>query len=807
MTAQPPDIHDIPFTQVDRIRAVMAQSPPKTEESWVFRAMVQWVVIVGIIATDVAGAGAMNLFGVLPLSVVAVPLSVVGAIWSWQRRQYPNIAAKFLIAIGMVLMMLLFFRNLLSNLNDTRLVLAQLLIELQVLHSFDLPRRKDLGYSMVIGLILLGVAGTVSQSLAFAPWLLLFFLIALPMLMLDYRSRLGLPGWDDRLFGAILGARKGRSLRQSLAFFPFSWQQIAAFVGVILLLGLGIFAIMPRFPSYQLQPMPVGVPENLTEENQTFRENNSTVVNPGYARNNKTKNPNNPGQGGGGDDNTNSQAPGLTNQGGSPEQGRGQMDSTFYYGFNNVMNQNLRGSLKKKLVMRVRSQAPGFWRVMAFDTYTGQGWKLDKPEQLETLRRPGWTYRFSLFSPATSDSQRIIQSYTVVGDLPNIIPMLSVPSELYFPTQEVQVDTEGGFRSPIGLGEGLTYTVSSDVPRRNRTLLRQASTVYPKRLRQKYLAVPPAIGDRVRQKTEELLATAPQPLTSVYEKSLYLAQTLKQRYSINGDLPFFGDQQDLVTSFLFDNEGGYPDHFSTVLTVMLRSIGIPARLVVGFGPGQYNPFTGYYLVHNTDAYAMAEVYFPKFGWLAFDPIPGHEVLPPSFDEAGEYSVLATFWKWIAGWVPSPVSALIGFLWEKSMGWLLLQINRLWIWVSGSIFGALVGLVGAILCSFLVWLGWLKMQQWLYRRALAKLHPMDKLYRQLLQRLAERGQGKTPYQTPLEFADHVYDVHPPEVAEAIADICRAYAAWRYGHQEQNLAYLESQWGHLQQYWRRLTLSVS
>jgi len=52
---------------------------------------------------------------------------------------------------------------------------------------------------------------------------------------------------------------------------------------------------------------------------------------------------------------------------------------------------------------------------------------------------------------------------------------------------------------------------------------------------------------------------------------------------------------------------------------MLRSIGIPARLVAGFSPGEFNPFTGLYVVRNTDAYAMTEVYFPKYGW--FDPIP------------------------------------------------------------------------------------------------------------------------------------------------------------------------------------------
>jgi TgpA N-terminal domain len=73
-----------------------------------------------------------------------------------------------------------FFGRLFGELNDTRLALAELLIQLQVFHSFDMPRRKDLGYSIVIGLILLGVAATLSQTLAFAPVLLLFLALALP---------------------------------------------------------------------------------------------------------------------------------------------------------------------------------------------------------------------------------------------------------------------------------------------------------------------------------------------------------------------------------------------------------------------------------------------------------------------------------------------------------------------------------------------------------------------------------------------------------------------------------------------------
>jgi hypothetical protein len=169
---------------------IEAMPPPVVEDSLLLRILVQLLVIVGIVATDVAAEEAQNLW--------AVPVSIVGATWSWYRRRDRNVAAKFCIAIGMLVALFAFFSRLVGELNDTRLVLAQLLIQLQVLHSFDLPRRKDLGYSIVIGLILLSVAATLSQTLTFGPLLLVFLALALPTLVLDYRSRLGLSKVEDR---------------------------------------------------------------------------------------------------------------------------------------------------------------------------------------------------------------------------------------------------------------------------------------------------------------------------------------------------------------------------------------------------------------------------------------------------------------------------------------------------------------------------------------------------------------------------------------------------------------------------------
>ncbi|MFB2973301.1 transglutaminaseTgpA domain-containing protein [Aerosakkonema sp. BLCC-F183] len=753
-----------------KFRERLAAMPmPEVEESLWLRVLVQALVVVGIIATDVAA----ETFGTGDsLSIWAVPLSIVGATWSWYRRRKPNIPVKFGIAMGMLWALAVFLSNLRDSLNDTRFVLAQLLIQLQVLHSFDLPRRKDLGYSTAIGLILLGVAATLSQTMAFAPLLLVFFAIALPVLVLDYRSRLGL----DQL-------KINRERLKNFRNFPIKNGKVLVFYFFVILgIGLAIFAFMPRVPGYQIRTFPVSSPIE-------FKGNfdGRSIRNPGYANN------------------SNGQDDRGTGRGKNKEKGAGELDDTFYYGFNDTINQNLRGFLKPKVVMRVRSQAEGFWRVLAFDRYTGQGWEISRNNQAFLLERPSWTYRFYLpISPMRNRTQEVIQSYTIVSELPNLIPAMSYVREVYFPAEKIAIDPEGTIRGPA-LVEGVTYTVISEVPYRERSRLNQASTNYPKNIRKYYLEVPPAIKEKVRKLTEEILANQQQvakdkkPITTAYEKALYLAQYLKQNpnYKLEKLPPFLRDNEDLVEAFLFGYKnspagekitGGYPDHFTTVYTIMLRSIGIPARVVGGFAPGEFNPFTGLYVVKNTDAYLMTEVYFPKHGWFAFDPIPGHPLIPPSLEENQTFTAIEKFWKWVAGWLPSPVNNFLSTVFGGiiaaifgAIAWFFALFTQGWV-------GLFTGLLIAIVLGFLGWLAWNGWQYWRYQKWLKKLHPMESIYQEMLRWLGEKGLQKHPAWTPFEYAATSRQQYADERGEAIEEISQAYVSWRYGGESPNLGYL-------------------
>ncbi|MDA0865757.1 MAG: DUF4129 domain-containing transglutaminase family protein, partial [Cyanobacteria bacterium] len=468
----------------------------------------------------------------------------------------------------------------------------------------------------------------------------------------------------------------------------------------------------------------------------------------------------------------------------------------YYYGFSRRMNQNLRGNLTPKVLLRVRSQAPGFWRVMAFDRYTGKGWEVSRDDRIEILERSSFSYQTilpeSAFRPGLidtelADKREVIQTYTATTSLPNVLPALYQARRLYFPTRQAAIDAEGGLRSPLPLSPGLTYTVISQIPQRDRTRLGQASTDYSDTIRENYLQVPPEVAEKVRQTAMDLMAQSPAPLTNPYEKALFLAQSLKQNYALQPDLPFFDEEADMVEAFLYEYEGGYGDHFSTVLTVMLRSLGIPARLVVGFGPGEFNPFTGYYVVRNTDAYAMTEVFFPGYGWFAFDPIPTHEVLPPEPRQSQTFSVLRQFWHWLAGWLPSPVTGWLNDGFRAIANLLARLFQSLG---QGWQRGFLV-LLGSITAGFMGWLLWLGSRTWQQQRWLQQLPPMERLYQTLLTWLSQQGFPKTATQTPWEYAQSLGADPNFSQGSQVGTIIQAYMDWRYGSQPQNVDTLQQQ----------------
>src|SRR5262249_57566678 len=104
------------------------------------------------------------------------------------------------------------------------------------------------------------------------------------------------------------------------------------------------------------------------------------------------------------------------------------------------------------------------------------------------------------------------------------------------------------------------------------------------------------------------------------ERAKRLETHLIQGYSYTRD---FGGRstENPLEDFLFRYRSGHCEYFASSMVLLLRSQGIPARLVTGFLGGDYNPFEGYTIVRGSNAHAWVEAYLPGGGWQIFDPTP------------------------------------------------------------------------------------------------------------------------------------------------------------------------------------------
>lgn len=152
------------------------------------------------------------------------------------------------------------------------------------------------------------------------------------------------------------------------------------------------------------------------------------------------------------------------------------------------------------------------------------------------------------------------------------------------------------------------------------------------------LQLPQDLPVRVKQLAEDITS----PYDTPYEKAKALEQYLKTKFPYNNkpDLSK-GVSRDFVDRFLFEIKEGYCDYYSSAMVVMARSVGLPARWVKGYAPGeriqdQYSrefqdpqasvgSGPGNYTVRNSDAHSWAEVYFSGIGWLQFEPTAGFTV--------------------------------------------------------------------------------------------------------------------------------------------------------------------------------------
>ncbi len=195
---------------------------------------------------------------------------------------------------------------------------------------------------------------------------------------------------------------------------------------------------------------------------------------------------------------------------------------------------------------------------------------------------------------------------------------------------------------------GEAYEVTSLTSVATDDELRNASTGYPAWVTDRYLPLPDSVTDRTRELTRNVTAGAVTPFDQARAIEAYLRESIT--YDIAVGLPDEGI--DIVDYVLFENPRGYCEHYASAMTGMLRILGIPAKTVVGYYPGDWDDASQGYIYRQENAHAWTEAFFPGYGWIRFEPTASQPA--SAFDGATETATPAQDLT-----LPTPTPASIG----------------------------------------------------------------------------------------------------------------------------------------------------
>jgi protein-glutamine gamma-glutamyltransferase len=666
----------------------------RSESSIPFR-----VAVLGAVMTSATALAAEGVIALTTFVLVMVLFPV--AYWvSYVRRDKDNWHIKIALALAAVIGLIRFMGQLrgVGSLDEIRFPLADLFLIVQIIHSFDLPARKDLNFSLGSSLTLMAVAASVSQTLAYAIFLLLYFAFAATALAFAHRSEAS----EDAAGTMAVKTEGKRTKRTSLT-------DIARSIAISGLAGALLFMVIPQtsnLPAFAL-PFSLGSGFGLA--------GGGGLINPGFLN-------------------------GATSR----------SNAAAYYGFSERMDLRVRGDLPDDLVMRVRTSAPAMWKGTIFDRYDGDAWTKDTEAEPTLLSGDGRFFYPSQFR-SLGPRAEVVQTFYIETEMPNAIIAASQPDEVWF-NGPVSIDELGSLTTASTLTPGTVYSAISTrgaaTPGELRTVSRRTREVPD--LITRYLQLPGDLPARI----EELARRVTRDATNDYDRVKAIESYLKRNYRYSLDSPVPPAGQDAVDHFLFETDVGFCEQFASATAVMLRTLGIPARVVVGYTPGDRNPFTGYHEVKASDAHSWIEVWFPNVGWYEFDPT---FAIPPANPDLSETIPLAKAIEWIAGKVRDILPAGMG------------GITRAVLFVA----------LAAVIC----WGAWLARRRLRKKRSPLVLPPGEvagdgpivRAFGRLEVRLAMRGTGRKPSETAAETMSRVADLRAQAARAALA----ALEVERYG----------------------------
>ena len=337
------------------------------------------------------------------------------------------------------------------------------------------------------------------------------------------------------------------------------------------------------------------------------------------------------------------------------------------------------------------------------------------------------------------------------------------------------------------------YEADSDITRPSAAELRSAGTAYPQQIEERYLQLP-VLDPRVPRLAVQMAGSA----STDFDKAAAIEQYLRTHYGYTLQLPRT-PVNDPLANFLFERKQGHCEYFASSMAVMLRTLGIPSRVVNGFRSDEFNDLTGNYVVRAKDAHSWVEAFFPGYGWQTFDPTPaGSAGTPQGWGRVALYlDAAASFWReWIVSYDASHQyvlgqAALSGTrsLLDNALHWALRHYRDMLRWARHSHEriehspGRWAVLGGAAALLVLVLGNLRRIVRILYEKWV-RAHPerspeqaASVWYARMERSLAKRGVHKSATHTPHEF---VKRIGQEPLRTRVSQFTEAYESARFGN---------------------------
>lgn len=293
-----------------------------------------------------------------------------------------------------------------------------------------------------------------------------------------------------------------------------------------------------------------------------------------------------------------------------------QSDGFSYHGFENSFSldpqtpQQAGKGPANGIIAYMRADSPLYLRARIFDRFDGVSWSSSATTLTRfNMEREG----LALNVPDRPEFESRRESYEIYVEhnLGDYIPVSAQPARLRFPGTVVAMDAFGQLRSPAPLRSGTAYAAESVLHVRDQRVFAELSyDNLPG-----YLHLPADMDRRIGALANGIAGDA----SSGLDAAIRLEQHLRNHYDYDLGSVFTSQGRTPLSSFLFDTKKGHCEYFASALAIMLRTQGIPSRLVTGFSATNQNPLTGFYEIHALDGHAWVEAWVDNQGWVVLEP--------------------------------------------------------------------------------------------------------------------------------------------------------------------------------------------